>query len=112
MEAELIALAKAGKEAEWIRDLLIDIRLWDIPMPYVPIYCDSEATLLSIYNTVCNVNSRHVRLRHNFVRQLLDNGTIKVVYVKTTKNLADPLTKALTRDLVTSTTRVMGLKPQ
>ena len=112
MEAELIALAAAGKEAEWIRDLLMDIRLWDTPMPCIPMYCDSEATLSAIYNTVCNGKSRHVGLRHNFVRQLIDIGTIKVVYVKTTRNLADPFTKPLTRDLVESTTRVIGLKPQ
>nr|KAJ0194254.1 hypothetical protein LSAT_V11C800406360 [Lactuca sativa] len=112
MEAELIALAAAGKEAEWIQDLLMDIRLWDIPMPSIPIYCDSEATLSKVYNAVYNGKSRHVGLRHNFVRQLIESGTIKVVYVKTSRNLADPFTKPLTRDLVTSTTRVMGLKPQ
>nr|KAJ0214957.1 hypothetical protein LSAT_V11C300107720 [Lactuca sativa] len=112
MEVELIALAAAGKEAEWIRDLLMDIRLCDIPMPSIPMYCDSEATLSKVYNAVYNGKSRHVGLRHNFVRQLIESGTIKVVYVKTSRNLADPFTKPLTRDLVTSTTRVMGLKPQ
>ena len=112
MEAELIALAAAGKEAEWIRDLLMDISLWDIPMPSIPMYCDSEATLSKVYNAVYNGKSRHVGLRHNFVRQLIESGTIKVVYVKTSRNLADPFTKPLTRDLVTSIARVMGLKPQ
>nr|KAJ0185704.1 hypothetical protein LSAT_V11C900469250 [Lactuca sativa] len=62
MEAELIALAAAGKEAEWIRDLLMDIRLWDIPMPSIPMYCDSEATLSKVYNAVYNGKSRHVGL--------------------------------------------------
>nr|KAJ0214235.1 hypothetical protein LSAT_V11C400171660 [Lactuca sativa] len=112
MEAELIALAAADKEAEWIRDLLMDIRLWDILMPSIPMYCDSEATLSKVYNAVYNGKSRHVGLRHNFVRQLIESGTIKVVYVKTSRNLAYPFTKPLMRDLVTSTTRVMGLKPQ
>ena len=113
MESELIALAAAGKEAEWIKDLLLDIRLWDTPMPSIPIYCDNEATLSLVYNSVYNGKcSRHVGLRHNFVRQLIEFGTIKVVYVKTNKNLADPFTKPLTRDLVASTARDMGLKPQ
>ncbi|KAJ9554969.1 hypothetical protein OSB04_009583 [Centaurea solstitialis] len=112
MEAEFIALAAAGKEAEWIRDLLSDIRLWDVPMPSIPMYCDSEATLSKVYNAVYNGKSRHIGLRHNYVRQLFENGTIKVVFVKSSKNLADPLTKPLTRDLVGTTTRDMGLKPQ
>ncbi|KAJ9557645.1 hypothetical protein OSB04_012259 [Centaurea solstitialis] len=112
MEAEFIALAAAGKEAEWIRDLLSDIRLWDVPMPSIPMYCDSEATLSKVYNVVYNGKSRHIGLRHNYVRQLFENGTIKVVFVKSSKNLADPLTKPLARDLVGTTTRDMGLKPQ
>ncbi|KAJ9561598.1 hypothetical protein OSB04_006758 [Centaurea solstitialis] len=112
MEAEFIALAAAGKEAEWIRDLLSDIRLWDVPMPSIPMYCDSEATLSKVYNAVYNGKSRHIGLRHNYVRQLFENGTIKVVFVKSSKNLADPLTKPLTRDLFGTTTRDMGLKPQ
>ena len=81
-------------------------------MPSIPMYCDSEATLSKVYNAVYNGKSRHIGLRHNYVRQLLESGTIKVVYVKTSKNLADPLTKPLTRDLVVNTARDMGLKSQ
>nr|KAJ0209067.1 hypothetical protein LSAT_V11C400185590 [Lactuca sativa] len=70
MEAELIALAAAGKEAEWILDLLIDIRLWDILMPSIPMYCDSEATLSKVYNAVyCNdliFTSKNFVLKHYF----------------------------------------------
>ncbi|GKA00712.1 retrovirus-related pol polyprotein from transposon TNT 1-94 [Tanacetum coccineum] len=104
MEAEFIALAAAGKEAEWIRDLLMDIRLWPGPMPSIPMYCDSKAALSIAYNSVYNGKSRHLRLRHNYVRQLVKNGTISVVYVKSCRNLADPLTKPLTRDLFSATT--------
>ncbi|GKC92175.1 retrovirus-related pol polyprotein from transposon TNT 1-94 [Tanacetum coccineum] len=62
MEAEFIALAAAGKEAEWIRDLLMDIRLWPGPMPSIPMYCDSKAALSIAYNSVYNGKSRHLRL--------------------------------------------------
>lgn len=111
MKAEFIALGAAGKEAEWIQDLLLDIQLWPGPMPSIPMYCDSEAALSTAYNSVYNGKSRHVRLRHNYVRHLIENDTISVVYVKSCRNLADPLTKPLTRDLVSGTTRDMGLKP-
>ena len=100
MESEFIALVAASNEAEWIRDLLSDIRLWDVPVPSIPMYYDSEATLSKVYNVVYNGKSRHIGLRHNYVRQLLENGTIKVVFVKSSKNLANPLTKPLTRHFV------------
>ncbi|GJU83818.1 retrovirus-related pol polyprotein from transposon TNT 1-94 [Tanacetum coccineum] len=85
-------------------DLLMDIRLWPGPMPSIPMYCDSKAALSIAYNSVYNGKSRHLRLRHNYVRQLVKNGTISVVYVKSCRNLADPLTKPLTRDLFSATT--------
>ena len=62
MEAEFIALAAAGKEAEWIRDLLTDLHFLPHPTPSIPMYCDSEATLLKVHNVVYNGKSRHIGL--------------------------------------------------
>ncbi|GJV17396.1 retrovirus-related pol polyprotein from transposon TNT 1-94 [Tanacetum coccineum] len=67
MEAEFISLAAAGKEAEWIWDLLMDIQLWLGPMPSILMYCDSKAALSIAYNSVYNGKSRHLRLRHNYI---------------------------------------------
>ena len=111
MESEFIALAAAGKEAEWLRNLLFDIMLWPQPMPSISLYCDSEATLSRAYNKMYNGKSRHISLRHEYVKQLIADGVINIVYVRTNKNLADPLTKGLTRDLVKDTSFGMGLKP-
>ena len=44
------------------------------------------------------------------MRDLITKGVITIIYVKSGENLADPLTKALARDLVQSTTKFMGLK--
>ncbi|GJS54935.1 DNA polymerase zeta catalytic subunit-like protein [Tanacetum coccineum] len=78
IEAEFIALAAAGKETEWIRDLLMDIQRWPCPMPSIPMYCDSKVALSIAYNSVYNGKSRHLRLRHNYVRQLVENDTTKM----------------------------------
>ncbi|XP_059294711.1 secreted RxLR effector protein 161-like [Lycium ferocissimum] len=52
MESEFLALAAAGKEAEWLRNMLLDIKLWPQPMPTIPIYCDNEATLSVAHNKI------------------------------------------------------------
>lgn len=62
-------------------------------------------------NNVYNGKSRHIRRRHNSIRQLLSNGIISIDYVKSKENIADPLTKGLSREQVTYTSREMGLKP-
>jgi len=50
-------------------------------------------------------------LRHNLVKQLLKSGTISIDYVKSKRNLADPLTKPLGRNMILETLRGMRLKP-
>ena len=74
-------------------------------------YCDSEATLSKAYSKMYNGKSRHIGLRHDYIRQLIESGIISIVYVRSNSNLADPLTKTVSRDMVGVTTIGMGLKP-
>ena len=45
MESEYIALDKAGEEAEWLRQFLKDIPLWQKPVPAICIHCDNQAAI-------------------------------------------------------------------
>ena len=47
-----------------------------------------------------NGKSRHIRRRHNTIKQQLSTGVISVDFVKSKDNIADPLTKGLNRELV------------
>jgi len=60
MESKFIALGPAGKEAEWLRNLLLDIKLWPQPMPAISLHCDSEATMSRAVNKIYNEKSRHI----------------------------------------------------
>ncbi|GKD34270.1 retrovirus-related pol polyprotein from transposon TNT 1-94 [Tanacetum coccineum] len=111
IEAEFLALAAAGKEAEWLRNMLLDIELWPQPMPAISLHCDSQSTLSRAYNKVYNGKSRHISLRHAYIKELISNGIITIEYIRSCKNLADPFTKGLPKDIVFGTTREMGLKP-
>ncbi|KAJ9557266.1 hypothetical protein OSB04_011880 [Centaurea solstitialis] len=110
MESEFVALAAAGKEAEWLRNLIYEIPLWHRQISSISIRCDSQATLAKAYSEVYNGKSRHLGVRHSMIRDLITNGEISVVFVKTQHNLADHLTKGLNRDLVKSSAIGMGLK--
>lgn len=111
MAAEFVALAATSKEAEWLRNLLIEIPVWPKPMPSISIHCDSESTLSRAYSKVYNGKSRHIGLRHSYVRQMITDSVITVDYVKSSQNLADPFTKGLARGMVSKTSLGMGLKP-
>ena len=111
MESEFIALDKCGEEAEWLRNFLEDIPRWPKPVTAISIHCDSQSTIGRSQNVMYNGKSRHIRRRHNTIRQLISIGVISVDYVKSKDNIADPLTKGLNRELVEKSSRGMGLKP-
>ncbi|GJY11389.1 hypothetical protein Tco_0379574 [Tanacetum coccineum] len=106
MEAEFVALDKAAEEAEWLRSFLEGIPLWPKPVTAVCIHCDSMAALTRAKNQIYNGKSRHIRRRHNTIKDLLRNGIISIDYVKSKENIADPLTKGLCREQVIFTSRV------
>ncbi|XP_074277972.1 secreted RxLR effector protein 161-like [Silene latifolia] len=111
MESEFIALASAGKEAEWLRNLIYEILLWPKPISPIAILCDNEPTLAKAYSQVYNGKSRHLGVRHSAVRELITQGVILMSFMRSQQNLADHLTKGLARDLVYKSMIGMSLKP-
>ena len=59
-----------------------------------------------------NGKSRHIRRRHNTVRQLISSGVISIDYVRSKDNVLDLLIKGLSRELVEKSSRGMGLWPR
>ena len=45
------------------------------------------------------------------IKQLIRDGVINIIYIRSNKNLVDPLMKGLSRDLGNKTSSGMGLKP-
>ena len=111
MESEMIALATASEEAEYLRNLLAEIPLWEKPIPAVLIHCDSTAAIAKVQNRYYNGKRRQIRRKHSTVRELLSTGTVRVDYVRSEENLADPLTKGLSREKVHNSSKRMGLLP-
>ena len=79
--------------------------------PSVSIHCDWQAEISIIKNKTFNGENRHIRLRHEVVKQLLKDEIISIDYVKSKVNLANPLTKPLGRKLILETSNGMRLKP-
>ena len=78
MEAEFIALASANEEANWLRDLLHEIPLWEKPIPPILIHCDSTATICRVHNCFQNRKSRPIRRKHSTVISYLSNDIINI----------------------------------
>ena len=94
-----------------MRQFLKDIPKWPKPVPAICIHCDNQSAIGRAQSNMYNGKSRHIRRRHNTIRQLLSTGVITIDYVMSKDNIADPLTKGLNRELVDKSSRGMGLKP-
>ena len=111
MEYEFIVLDKCGEEAEWLHHFLKDIPKWQKSMPPIYIHCDSQSVIGRAQSNMYNGKSKHIRRRHNTIRQLLSTEIISIDYVKSKDNIVDPLTKGFNKELVEKSSREMGLKP-
>ncbi|RWR85165.1 putative Polyprotein [Cinnamomum micranthum f. kanehirae] len=96
MEAELIALASASEEANWLRDLLHEIPLWEKPVPPVLIHCDSTAAIARVQNRYYNGHT--IPLLH--LVHLLHNRNI-IVTIFTTPANSSFIRSSLTHTTVT-----------
>ncbi|GJR73960.1 zinc finger, CCHC-type containing protein [Tanacetum coccineum] len=56
------ALVAAGKEAEWLRNLIHEIPIWPKPVAPISIRCDSVLTMAKAYSQVYNEKYRHLVL--------------------------------------------------
>jgi hypothetical protein len=94
-EAEYLALTAAVKEALWIRTFLHDLGIIDIKE--TPIFSDNQGCLALAKNPVYHGRTKHIDVRHHFIRDNIEKGDIVVDYCQTDHMPADLLTKPLAR---------------
>jgi Icc-related predicted phosphoesterase len=112
MEAELTALDTAGAEAEWLRELLMDLLVVEKPIPAIFLNCDNQTVITKMNSSMKNMKStRHVKRRLKSVRKLRNSGVISLDYVHTFKNLADQFIKGLSHNVIEDASRKLGLRP-
>jgi hypothetical protein len=94
-EAEYMAAAMATKEAVWLRRLLSN--LGHPQTRPTTIFEDNRGCIEISKNPVNHARTKHIDIRHHFVRERTLSGEIRLVYCSTEKMLADLLTKPLPR---------------
>jgi hypothetical protein len=75
------------------------------------INCDNQTVIVKVNSAKNNAkSSRHVKRRLKSVRKLRNSGVINVTYISIEKNLADPFTKGLSRNVIENASREMGMR--
>lgn len=64
-------------------------------MPCIPVFEDNEGAIQIAKNPLSNTNSKHIDMRHHFLRELVERKEIDIIHVVSQDQHADFLTKAL-----------------
>jgi hypothetical protein len=80
-EAEYIAASTASTQAIWLVRLLSDLLGRDTGA--VELQVDSKSALALAKNSIFHKRSKHIRVRHHFIRGCLEEGSIKAGYINT-----------------------------
>jgi hypothetical protein len=76
MEAELTTLDTTTVEAEWLRELMMDLSMVEKPIPAILMNYDNETLIIKVNSSNDNMkSSRHVKRRLKSVRKLRSSGT-------------------------------------
>ncbi|GJS06479.1 hypothetical protein Tco_0363275 [Tanacetum coccineum] len=94
-EAEYVSARKACQQALWMKQALID---YDIRLDDVPIMCDNKGMIDLSKNPVQHSRTKHIEIRHHFLRDNVQKGHISIEKVSSIDNIADILTKPLKRE--------------
>jgi hypothetical protein len=94
-EAEYIAACSASYKAMWLRKLLTD--LFDLEMEATMILCDNQSCIKMTKNPVFHDRSKHIEIQYHYIRDMVRRGALKLQYVSTDEQVADVLTKPLSR---------------
>ncbi|KAJ4744919.1 Transposon Ty1-NL2 Gag-Pol polyprotein [Rhynchospora pubera] len=96
-EAEYLAAGEAAKEGVWIKEFLTELEVVPSISGPVDIYCDNTGAIAQSKEPRSHQKTRHILRRFHLIRQLINDGWVKVKKVDGAANTADPLTKPLSR---------------
>jgi len=93
-EAEYMALSAAAQESIALQYLRSSFNL-PVTEP-VQIFEDNSGAIAMAENPVHYSKTKHIHIKHHFIRECVENAQIKLSYISTSNMVADVLTKALT----------------
>ncbi|GKB89510.1 putative ribonuclease H-like domain-containing protein [Tanacetum coccineum] len=99
-EAEYVAAASCCGQVLWIQNQMLD---YGFNFMNTKIYIDNESTICIVKNPVYHSKTKHIAIRHHFIRDAYEKKLIQVLKIHTDDNVADLLTKAfdVSRNMLT-----------
>ncbi|GJU62161.1 hypothetical protein Tco_1243996 [Tanacetum coccineum] len=91
VEAEYVAAANCCGQVLWIQNQMLD---YGFNFMNTKIYIDNESTICIVKIPVYHSETKHIAIRHHFIRDAYEKKLIQVLKIHTDDNVVDLLTKA------------------
>ena len=75
----------------------------------IPLMCDNTSAVSMGKNSVHHKRTKHIDVRHHFLRDNVEKGNIVLTYCQTEEQIADIFTKALSKDQFESNRLKLGM---
>ena len=105
-EAEYISAGSCCAQILCMKQQLSD---YGIVLDHIPIKCDNTSAINISKNPVLHSRTKHIEIRHHFIRDHVLKGDVVLEFVDTKNQLADIFTKPLSKDTFYNIRRELGL---
>ncbi|KAK6131602.1 hypothetical protein DH2020_034616 [Rehmannia glutinosa] len=95
-EAEYIAAGNCCAQVLWMRQQLRDYEIEEKEIPII--FCDNISAINIAQNPVHHNRTKHIEIRHHFLRDCVSKRKIEISFVPSQDQLADIFTKPLSSE--------------
>lgn len=106
-EAEYVSASDAACEAIWLRRILNDVE--QVEKGPTTILCDNMSAIAMTKNPVFHSRTKHIELRHHFIRDLVQDGEVSLKFINTNEQVADIFTKSVSTEKFTKFKESLGI---
>jgi len=107
-EAEYVSLSEAIREAIHLSSFVEELGLNTLSK--ITIFNDNQSAGKLVENPIFHSRTKHVDIKHHFIRQAVKNYPIDIKFLPTEEMTADVLTKPLSGIKLDNCVRGLGLK--
>nr|GEX02875.1 retrovirus-related Pol polyprotein from transposon TNT 1-94 [Tanacetum cinerariifolium] len=107
IEAEYVALSASYAQVMWMRTQLQD---YGFDYNKISLYYDAQSAIAISCNPIHHSHTKHIHTWYHFIKKHVENGIIKLYFVRTEYQLADMFTKALPEDRFKYLVRRIGMR--
>lgn len=105
-EVEYIFAGSCCAQILWMKQQLSD---YGLMLDHIPILCDNTSAFNLSKNPILHSRTKHIDIRHHFLRDHVQKGDCVLEFVDTKNELADIFTKPLPKEYFFAIRRELGL---